>query len=241
MLVYMYRQKYLKYKSKYINLKMNSKNQIGGRGDVPDRFCTVEENGEFVCIPGHDLDKSKCQPKKWGELILTNSFSNKIVWTIKGSFTPDQMLGLAVAGLMILTLKNLHIQNYFTVVEANDKSRYLLGNLLALNVLGVSGGYLEVSHICTNCTGDHKADDGTTGIWILDYGSGNKSIRSYWNLFQTDNIDEFMQGFEAMCKIFDLNYRDYILGVPMESEGIPIDDFFDNLKIKKLDYELIKG
>lgn len=59
----MYQQKYLKYESKYINLKLqkDNQNQIGGKDNVPSeddilngsnkdnyQFC-IQGNGKFIC------------------------------------------------------------------------------------------------------------------------------------------------------------------------------------------------
>lgn len=60
---------------------------------------------------------------------------------------------------------------------------------------------------------DLTPDDGTTALRIWD------GTDDYYNLIQTDNVNEFLLGFIAINNYFSCDPKSYILGPPILSEG----------------------
>lgn len=58
------------------------------------------------------------------------------------------------------------------------------------------------------------------GIWIFNTEEDDES---YWNFIQTNNMPEFMQGFITMCNAFQVDFRNYILSPPFDSNDIEYD------------------
>ncbi len=193
-----------------------------------DHFWTSIVDNKQVCTMSYDENKNfdfDDSEKRWKKIEMYDGIKCRKIWTIEGNFVSDRMVGLVSAGLMMLHENGLDTSCYFIVVEKDTSNRLIMNNIFSLNKLGNMVGYVEAVFVGVNLTKNYKPDEGTTGIWILNL---RKPYYSYWDLLQVDDVYEFMEGFRFMCEQFNVYYRDYILCVPIESEGIPIDDYFDN-------------
>lgn len=143
------------------------------------------------------------------------------------------MLGIVTAGLMILVEDDLITKNYLRVTEKDTNNILMMPSIFALEKLGLNGGYIvEVSihekSILRENPGkydsmyNYKPFGSTIGFWILNRKDCGET---YYDLIQTDNKYEFVQGFKTLCEIYGLNYRDYIYGQPITEEGMPWENY----------------
>ena len=133
---------------------------------------------------------------------------------------------MCVAGLMLL-----RDSCYFVIVNGITGEKQVISKIEDINNIGDMGGYISERNKTTSealecsMTDDGelncdfrilRPDDGTKAVWIFDH---NETDSSRWNLIISDNLKEFVAGFDFICKLFGVDMWNYILGRPIESEG----------------------
>lgn len=183
----------------------------------------------------YDIQRFIKEEKNRIKLYYT-SFSmvvnNSTQWTLSGNFSPDLILGMSVAGLILL-----NGSGYFIAINGFTNQPKIISKLDDIEGLGENGGYIEYRNIPTDQVLELvpdseiydilapgakfrklKPDDGTTGIWTYhNYDT--------WNMIITDDVKEFMTGFISICDSFNVNAYNYIMGTPVQSEGELVPDW----------------
>jgi hypothetical protein len=141
-----------------------------------------------------------------------------------GPFESDVVAGLISAGYML-------IREY-----AQDNNIDLRKDLyeFALNHRANEGGYYTIENIQDLDVKRYKynipvmvedtdklPEKGKMGIWIYDHEGNNES--DYWEFIEVDNMRNFMQGFISMCIAFQVDFREYVLNLPIDSNGVRYD------------------
>lgn len=144
--------------------------------------------------------------------IETQSYLEE--WKMKGPFNPDVMAGMIIAGHMLLSVLNT---NQYSFAVTNQD----VDDILEVNSIETIGPnyVLQIAILEENTY--HMPGAGMYGIWV--FNSEDDEGNLYWDLVEVQNMDEFMQGFITMCNAFKVDFREYILSLPFDSDGIEYD------------------
>ena len=172
-------------------------------------------------------------------------FNNGIQWQLTGDYSSDFILGISVA-LLALFPNITHLY-----LLSNKRESLTINELKDINKIGT---YISYSNITTNdalkCYSDKDGNavydrtcmfgksqcicdfrdltpnDGTKALWIFDH---NETDGPRWNLIMTDNISQFLLGFKLICDNYGVDYKNYILGQPLSSEGSVLINYYPDI------------
>jgi len=160
----------------------------------------------------------------WTAFHFINDGDESVVWTIYGTLTSATIVGLLAAGQMLVRYMNIPYSfgvSRRTPTTLNEPI-YPLGE--------ISPTFLIEAEVMTEYT-DISPEPGRLGVWIYSY---NAYGDTFWDLIETNQMDEFFQGFISMANAFQVDFRDYLLGLPVDSEDNEYDlpqyelrDYFD--------------
>jgi hypothetical protein len=162
----------------------------------------------------------------WNNLYLLNSQDYSIVWTMKGPFSSDLMAGLISAGVMLLSEYEGFNQTDSGYIFGGSYGNNLNDIIDLYDITSIGPDYLYYSDIYENETNELPSP-GKIGLWIFNKDS---TTGITWDLIEVSNIDEFMQGFITMSNAFGVDFRDFILRPPIDSNGIEYDSPTYNIK-----------
>jgi hypothetical protein len=137
---------------------------------------------------------------------------NDVLYVIKHQLSADFILGLCV----------ILIPKGYIVTLINSKNIMRLTDIHDVNKIGIHGGYImyENKTVSEASEGGKNriltTDEGTTGYWI--YISSYNNINLF-NMYGVDNSKNFIDGIIYICDFLNINYKDYILGNSVSSEG----------------------
>jgi len=145
----------------------------------------------------------------WYNLSLVDVFNDRPLWTLNGIFSEDTMTGLIAGALIWLAQRGdahtykLRTQDYggitYEIREFDDF--YSLAYLLILpeSQLRKYPGL---------------PPKGLIEIWVRI----SKTNEDIYMLIYSDHPKEFFQGFISMANAFQIDFRDYLFRLPVDSE-----------------------
>jgi len=155
---------------------------------------------------------------QWNNFYLLNIKNNSVVWAMQGPFNSDVMAGLVAGGSMLLS-------EYY--IFTKQEVRYVFGgshgdnNIIELNNVGdVGDHYIYYIDIYEKDTINILPAPGKIGVWLYDRDT---DMGITWNLIEVNHMDEFMQGYITICSAFQVNFRDFMLRLPFDSNGVQYD------------------
>lgn len=157
---------------------------------------------------------------EWNRFYMKNSNNDKIYWIIRGPLRTALIAGLMTAAHMLISEyeEKLNEKEPYDFVVSEDQFNNPR-TLYSLEDLGYKSN-LPVGE--TDEMKNELPDKGEMGIWIYsNYNDRDK--KDYWKFVQVDNMSLFMQGFISMCNAFQVDFRDYIWDLPIDSNGVQYD------------------
>lgn len=161
---------------------------------------------------------------KWNALSLLD-VNEEILWTLEGSFSEETMMGFLLAGLVLIEEERKtvneqgetrgFIENAFVITKQRTEEEILIEEPNDFEPLNKFRFVINPKHIYI---GD--LDAGMIRLLVL---AGSHVGRKIYRKVDLVNIDLFLQGFITMCNAFQVDFRDYILHFPIDSDGTEYD------------------
>ncbi|CAH6420269.1 Hypothetical protein HVR_LOCUS1148 [uncultured virus] len=156
---------------------------------------------------------------EWNSLSLFNTdpfakrIRNPLYWTLKYPFSDDLLAGLLAAGCLYISYVEKENNDYdFRVGGARNYQ-------LAIKELShFDREYVPYQSVRQDEVEDVYPDMGKYGIWIISQADHNR-----WDFITFTNVVDFMRGFISMSIGFRVDFRNYILGPPYNSDGTEYD------------------
>jgi hypothetical protein len=164
----------------------------------------------------------------YNEFTLFNDLGD--LWTIQRNLTHDLALGLVVAtSILIDQLYYLESDDLIELPIEPVKIRLLTSYGDYINIENISDidKYFNVNSIEERLSEYiDAAEEPGKFIVVLDLPnrdeleSYEKESGSYPILITVNNMEKFLQGFISICNAFNVNFNNYIVQLPCDSNGI---------------------
>lgn len=164
---------------------------------------------------------------QWDAIYLIGVYTKQVYWTMYGPFETDVVAGLISAGNMLFDElyqnRNAKEPYEFSAQQhGTDTGQQIIQHIKDLGI------YKYNSPVTVDNT-DRLPEKGKMAIWISnDYGNFDSGYddwtdEQYWEFIEVDNMRNFMQGFISMCIAFQVDFREYVLDLPIDSNGVRYD------------------
>lgn len=127
------------------------------------------------------------------------------IWTLQINFDRDVLAGMLAIGCELINIINDTEEDTYLFELSN---RYDTIEVTSLSDL--DNNYVGI--IDTRKTDDIYPPDGLFGLWIRNYEQGSL------NFYVFEHPAEFMQGLISIANAFQVDFHDYIQGLPFDSE-----------------------
>lgn len=161
---------------------------------------------------------------KWNALSLLD-VNEEVLWTLEGSFSEETMMGFLLSGLALIEeeRKTINeqgetrgfIENAFVITKQKTGEEILIEEENDFEPLDKFGFVIDPKHIYL---GDLDAGMIRLFVWV-----SSPAGRKFYRKVDLVNMNLFLQGFITMCNAFQVDFRDYILHFPIDSDGTEYD------------------
>lgn len=159
---------------------------------------------------------------QWDGLYLLDATKKRTYWTMQGPFETNIASGLIAAGNMLIEeysqLNGIEVSYRFALGTKRLQEQLIIENI---EVLGDNYRHPPLLEEKVD-KGRLPTDKQNMGIWVYAYKNKNKD-EIYWKYIEARLMTKFLQGFISMSKAFQVDFRDYILELPIDSNGIKYD------------------
>lgn len=159
---------------------------------------------------------------------------NKIIWSISGPFTGDMVAGI-VTGLTALTQGTINYSIQITsqnnILEYYNRrtyniclANYYIGfdsyvNIVNRNPMDAPHGIASTTFVNNSILHPRHNQTG----WWIKYDMSVDELYSFQS-------NDFVQGFIHVCNVFNLDFRDYIVGPPFKYDPITRQYIFESIE-----------
>lgn len=189
---------------------------------------------------------------QWHRIALIDrTEDDRVLWSLTENFTEETMLGMVVAGHILLNeYRVIHdeLRRYAFIVSSHELGDRFIIDPIDFPILND----FEIK-ATDDAYGSPRERYMRLWVWYTReseydvYGEGETEEQDYWlevDLLSITLMELFLQGFISMCNAFQVDFRDYILGLPIDSNDEKYDlpsyrlrEYFTEVKVDEEEKE----